>query len=96
MSATTTPETHRDEYGFEMTDPQYATVNVLSRVAHSMLVDYSIEAARPAQGHEPPLSAGYTEPGPYTVTFEKSGSWVIVRTGGRGVPSIVRSDGTVF
>lgn len=99
MSATTTSETHREEFGFDMTDAQYATVNVLSRVAGSMVIEGTGDVEntiRRTQAHEPPASAGYFEPGPYLTTFEKNGSWVIVRTGGRAVPSIVRSDGTVF
>lgn len=87
--STTATETYRDEYGMDMPDAQYATVNVLSRVAGAMLVDGA------AQSHRGSI-AGYSEPGNHFVTYEQKGTWVIVRVGERAVPSIVQSDGTVF
>ncbi len=91
MSATTTSENYREEFGFDMSDAQYATVNVLSRVAGAMTVSDDIIE----QSHSGRI-AGYDEPGNYTVTYEKNGSWVMVRVGANAIVTVVRADGTVF
>jgi hypothetical protein len=90
MSTETTQDNYRDEYGFDMTDEQYQTVNMITRTATAMIVD---DGSR--QSHSG-AQARYSEPDQHYVTYEKSDSWVIVRVGARAINTIVRSDGTAF